>query len=256
MRPRLTGPSSEDLDRDAWGHGWRYAAATWLAAPYGATVGIWTSPRLALYAAVKLPLVMLATAALTLAVAWVLARLVGWRLPLASAVVLMLLPLAVASVILLALSPVSALFMMSSPAPDATARWTHNLLFCAHTFMVGAAATAGIVVLRNLLLDLVERRRARTLLALWFVIYAVVGGEVAWAFRPFVGSIYEEVRFLRPNALDGNVYEFLLQDIVPYLAARPQSPATEPSDPQSQEPQARDPQDRGAGFQGESDDVD
>jgi len=248
MGSGLTAPSAEAFDRGAGRRSWRYAAAIWLAAPYGATIGIWTSPRLAFYAAVKLPLVMLVTVALTLAVAWVLARLLGWRLSLVSATALMLLPLAVASVILLALSPVSALFMLSTPAPDAAARSTHNLLYCAHTFMVGAAATAGIVVLRRLLFDLVERRRARALLALWFAIYAVVGGEVAWAFRPFVGSIYEEVRFLRPNALKGNVYEFLLQDVVPYLAA--------PPPPEAPDPPSQRRRDRGAQLQGESNDID
>jgi hypothetical protein len=33
-----------------------------------------------------------------------------------------------------------------------------------------------------------------------------------------VASVYEPVAFLRPNALDGNVYEFIVLDIVPHLA--------------------------------------
>jgi len=47
-----------------------------------------------------------------------------------------------------------------------------------------------------------------------------VGGEVAWSLRPFVGSVYEPTTFLRRDALDGNVYEFVITDIVPYLLQR------------------------------------
>jgi len=90
--------------------------------------------------------------------------------------------------------------------------------------MVGAAALAGIAMLWRVLAELApDRARARLLLVLWFATYAVVGGEVAWSLRPFVGSVYEEVRFLRPNALDGNVYEFVLADIVPYLKSKTES---------------------------------
>ena len=31
------------------------------------------------------------------------------------------------------------------------------------------------------------------------------------------GSIYLEPSFLRPEALDGNVYEFIVKDILPYM---------------------------------------
>ena len=49
---------------------------------------------------------------------------------------------------------------------------------------------------------------------------AVVGGEVAWALRPFVGSVYLTVAFVREDALDGNVYEFIWTDIRPHLVGR------------------------------------
>ena len=207
------------LGAELGGQWWRCAVVTLAAAPYGATIGWWTSGRLALYAAIKLPLVLLATAMLTLGVCWVMARLLGWRVGLDLAATLVLLPLAVASVILLSLAPVSALFTLSAPAPESAARLTHNLLYLTHTGLVGVAALAGTTALWRLLrLLLADRRRADLIFILWLAAYAVVGGEVAWALRPFVGSVYEEVRFLRPNALEGNVYEFVLEDIVPYLA--------------------------------------
>ena len=64
--------------------------------------------------------------------------------------------------------------------------------------------------------------------AAWVLAYALVGGEVAWALRPFVGSVYEPVAFLRQDALDGNVYEFIVTDIVPHLGGRPVRSRKEP----------------------------
>ena len=43
----------------------------------------------------------------------------------------------------------------------------------------------------------------------WVLTFALVGGEVAWALRPFVGSVYRPIELLRADALEGNVYEFM-----------------------------------------------
>jgi hypothetical protein len=51
----------------------------------------------------------------------------------------------------------------------------------------------------------------------WIAVYAFVGGEMAWAMRPFVGSVYLPVVFLRDDALEGNLYEFIITDILPHL---------------------------------------
>jgi hypothetical protein len=51
----------------------------------------------------------------------------------------------------------------------------------------------------------------------WTLAYAFVGGEIAWVLRPFVGSVYLPVVFLREDALHGNVYEFIFTDILPHF---------------------------------------
>jgi hypothetical protein len=78
--------------------------------------------------------------------------------------------------------------------------------------------------MRLLWIALDGTRRPRHVVAavflVWVVTYALVGGEVAWALRPFVGSVSPDfpVVFLRPDALHGNVYEFIWTDILPHLA--------------------------------------
>jgi hypothetical protein len=113
---------------------------------------------------------------------------------------------------------VAWLFTLAAPLPSADARAAHNWLYLMHTAFVGGSGLAGSLALRR---GLRATGRppgvvARVYLS-WVLAYAFVGGEVAWALRPFVGSIYFPVVFLRRDALHGNVYEFIVTDILPYL---------------------------------------
>jgi hypothetical protein len=188
------------------------------AALYGAVFGGWHGPRLAGYVALKLPLVLLLTSALTLLFSWLAARFLGVPLRFGQVAVLTFLGLAVASLLLASLSPVAWLFIHCAPAPGPAAQTAHNLLYLMHTLFVGGCGLAGTVVLWRALRRVEAPRRAlRTVWMLWVLTYAIVGGEVAWVLRPFVGSVYAPVIFLRRDALDGNVYEFVVTDIAPHL---------------------------------------
>jgi hypothetical protein len=189
------------------------------AAAYGAVIGSWNGGRMALFAAVKLPAVLLLTAALTWLCNAVTAALLGLRLRLAAVGALTFLALAVAAVLLASLAPAALVLTRSAPSPGTTARTAHNLLYLLHTALVGGSGRAGSAVRWRSLRRLTPApATARRVYAAWLLAFAVVGGEVAWALRPFVGSIYLPVTFLREDALEGNVYEFVWTDIVPYLA--------------------------------------
>jgi hypothetical protein len=199
----------------AWGLGLRMAA---FAAVYGAVFGGWHGARLSVYVALKFPLVLLLTSSLTLVFSWLAARLLGLPLRFGQVAVLVFLGLAVASLLLASLSPVAWLFIHCAPAPDADARTAHNVLYLMHTLFVGGCGLAGTAVLWRAMQQIeAPRRTVRTVWLLWVLTYALVGGEVAWVLRPFVGSIYAPVVFLRQDALDGNVYEFIVTDIAPHL---------------------------------------
>jgi hypothetical protein len=190
------------------------------AALYGAVLGMWHGAELSLYVAVKFPLVLLLTSALSVVFAWIAARALGLALGLGQVTVLTFLVLAVASLLLASLAPVAWLFTFCAPAPGTQARTAHNLLYLLHTAFVGGCGLAGTVVLWRAMRRLdAPIRSLRTVYLLWIVTYALVGGEVAWALRPFVGSVYAPVVFLREDALDGNVYEFIVTDILPHLTS-------------------------------------
>ena len=185
---------------------------------YGAVLGSWHGPRLALYAAAKLPLLLLLTALATAAFQELAARALGLQLPRGGALRLSLRGYATAAWLLGSLAPAAALFVRAAPQADALHRTAHNLLYLTHTALVAVCGLAGLATLRRDLTAAAPRRVAgRAAFTAWVAVSALVGGELAWVLRPFVGSVYEPIAFLRDDALDGNVYEFIWTDILPHL---------------------------------------
>jgi hypothetical protein len=188
-------------------------------AVYGGVLGSWHGSRLAIYVAIKIPLLMLSTAAITALFNWIVAALLGLPLRLPQSFALTIIPLAVAAIVMASLAPVAWLFTSSLPAPSPTQRTLHNLLYLIHTILLAAGGVTGTSTLRHALLAVCggDVGRARRIRVAWIAAYAFVGGEIAWLLRPFVGSVYLPVVFLRSDALQGNVYEFILTDILPHL---------------------------------------
>jgi hypothetical protein len=188
-------------------------------AAYGSALGAWQGPTLALYAAIKVPMLLIGTAAVTALFNWIVAALFSLPLSLRQTFVLSLIPLAIAAAVAASLAPALLLFAISLPEPGPAQRTVHNLLYLLHVAVLASAGLAGTSTLREVLLAVSSGRRvvATRIRAAWIAAYAFVGGELAWALRPFVGSVYLPVVFVREDALRGNVYEFIINDIAPHL---------------------------------------
>lgn len=186
---------------------------------YGAVLGSWHGAKLASYVAIKVPLLMLSTAAITALFNWIVAALLGLRMQPAQTFALTLVPLAIASIVAASLAPVAWFFTQALPDPSPTQRTLHNVLYLVHVAIVAAGGIAGTSTLRRVLTDACDGNAAmaRAVRFAWVVVYAFVGGEIGWILRPFVGSVYLPVVFLRDDALHGNVYEFIFTDILPHL---------------------------------------
>lgn len=188
---------------------------------YGAVMAGWRSPKLALYVALKMPVLLLGTTTLVMLLNWMVASLFGAALSLAQVVALTWSAMAVASFLLLSLAPVALFFTLTSAAmqgADAELQFTHNCLLVTHISLIALAGAAGNMALIRGLRRLVPPRCALTpVYAGWGIAFAGVGCQLSWMLRPFVGSPFYPVAFMRPDALDRNFYEFVFGEVMPYI---------------------------------------
>lgn len=223
MDDQVQNRASDGPDHLADPGGSRWLRATRLlllgalaAAPYGAAMGSWHEARLAVYAAVKMPLMLVATWVVVLPFGVVLSRALGWNgavAPLAEAAARIILGTGLA---LLALTPVNLLFSHTITPPEQMSVWGYRWLYLAH---LGVVAAAGLIASSQLAGFLKQRLRTATFAYLaWVAVFAFVTGEVSWVLRPFIGNPFSPVTFVRPDAFDGNAYEMLFRDVLPAWA--------------------------------------
>lgn len=164
---------------------------------YGAVMGGFsvTSPdrvALAVFAAVKVPLLLLATSAVCLPGFFVLNTVLGLRDDFGEALAAILAGQAALSIVLASLAPLTQVWYFSEGSYRAA------LLFNAAAFAL--ATVGGQLAMRRYYLPLIRREpRHRITLAAWMVLYAFVGIQMGWMLRPFVGAPDEPPQFFRPE---------------------------------------------------------
>ena len=190
-------------------------------AAYGAVLAGWRSPLLALYVAVKFPLLLFGTTSLVMLLNWMIAAAAGSGLSLKQVVAITYGATGIACWILLSLVPVTALFTFGAASGAGTheaLRLTHNCLLLTHIVFIAFAGFAGNAALRQGLAAAVRTGCAPgRIYAGWILSFAIVGCQLSWILRPFVGSPFYGVVFMRPDALSRNFFEFVLTEVLPYV---------------------------------------
>jgi len=177
---------------------------------YGASIGLWRAPLQGVFTALKFPLIILLTCAGNALINGMLAQLLGLPLSFRESSLAILLSFTLAAIILGSLSPVMFFLLLNlPPLAEASSRLlAHNINLLAH---VGVIAFAGVTANLRLYGVLVarggSRAAARKLLAAWLAVNLLVGSQVSWIGRPFIGSPELPVEFFRQDALNGNFYE-------------------------------------------------
>lgn len=188
---------------------------------YGAVMAGWRSPALAFYVALKFPILLLGTTSLVMVLNWMVASICGAGLNLFQVIVLTWSAMAVASFLLVSLAPVALFFTLTAAASVGAhdeLRFTHNCLLVTHIGLIAMAGAAGNMALIRGLRRLVASGCALTpIYAGWVLSFALVGCQLSWMLRPFVGSPFYPVAFMRPDALDRNFYEFLFTEVLPFI---------------------------------------
>jgi hypothetical protein len=188
---------------------------------YGAAAAGWRSPRLAAYVAAKFPIILLGTTALVMFLNGIVASVLGSGLSFRQTAAVTWGAMSVACWILLGLLPVSLFFTWTAAATGGTAaqmRLTHNLLLLTQILLIAVAGIAGNAALLQGLRRVVRRGcPVDALHACWLAAFLLVGCELSWVLRPFIGSPFYPVRFMRPDALERNFYEFVFTEVVPFV---------------------------------------
>ncbi len=151
-----------------------------------------------LYSALKVPLLLLGTFALTVPSFYVLNTLMGLRTDFGVALRSLVAAQAVLALVLASLTPYVALMYVSGVSYPAA------ILFNGVTF--GIASVAAQWPLRRFYRPLIQRDpRHRLMLRAWLVIYIFVGIQMGWMLRPFIGAPGKPARFFREDTW-GNAY--------------------------------------------------
>jgi hypothetical protein len=184
---------------------------------FGAALGCWRDPWQALYAGVKLPLILLLTAAGNALLNAMLAPLLGLHLPFRQSFLGILASFALAATILGAFSPLAAFVIWNAPALDAGAN-ASTIHAGILLLLVAVIAFAGIAA--NLRLFQLLRSLAGTggiawrVLLMWLAGNLFLGSQLSWILRPFIGAPGLPVEFLRATAFEGNFYEAVFRSVV------------------------------------------
>ena len=175
-------------------------------AVYGAVMGGFGGLRgdrwlQVLSSAAKVPVLLAATTALGVPSFFVLHALFGLASDFGRALRAVVTAQAALTVTLASLAPLTALWYASNTD------YRSAILFNAAMF--AAASLGAQLVLRRAYRPLIARDgRHRHLLRAWLVVYALVGIQMGWLLRPFIGNPGGPVELFRDETW-GNAYEFV-----------------------------------------------
>ena len=207
----------------AWMSEWRLSRVLFHAAvvvagtaTFGWVLGAWRDPLQGLYTAIKFPLIVLLTALGNGLLNGMLAPLLGTNLSFRQSLLAVLISFTIAAAVLGACAPLMYFVIWNAPAfsvaSSSLTQTMHSFIFVGLAASMAVAGLAGNVRLLQLLQRVSGNPSAarRTLFA-WLAGNLLLGSQLAWILRPFVGAPHLPVEFLRANALAGNFFESFFQ---------------------------------------------
>lgn len=176
---------------------------------YGAAMGWWRAPEQALFVAAKFPLILLLTALGNALINGMLAPLLGLNIPFRQSFSAVVMSFAITSAILGAFSPLIAFMVWNVPPLSGSISAEHySAIMLAHVGVIAFAGVTGNVRLFQLLAKLGRSRAvALRVLFAWLAGNLLLGSQLSWNLRPFIGSPNLPVEFFRENAFRGNFFE-------------------------------------------------
>jgi hypothetical protein len=202
----------------AWVRGWT-AGRMWLyvavilagAGAYGGAMGSWRAPQQAVYTAIKFPLVIILTSLGNALLNGMLASLLGLNIGFRQCLLVIFMSFTIAAAILGSFSPLMLFVVWNTPPAIAAT----SADFAAYGFMqlatVAIIAFAGVMA-NVRLVPLLRELSGSYLVALrvlfaWLAGNLLLGSQIVWVLRPFIGNPAISVEFLTADKFEGNFFE-------------------------------------------------
>lgn len=183
---------------------------------YGAAMGWWRNPMQALYVGIKFPLIILLTTLGNALLNAMLAPLLGLNISLRQSLLAVLMSFAITAAILGAFAPLMGFLVWNAPpmTPDVKSSTAYALIKLLHVVVIAFAGIAGNMRLLQLLKQLAGNRGvAKRVLTAWLAVNLLLGSQLTWIARPFIGAPQLPVAFLREQALQSNFFENVFQTV-------------------------------------------
>lgn len=181
---------------------------------YGAAMGCWRAPEQALFVAVKFPLIILLTTFGNGLLNGMLAPLLGLNLGFRQCLQAILLSYSILGVILGGFSPLLFFLVWNAPPMSSGVAGAYDFIMLSHVLVIAFAGTVGNLRLSQLLERLGGSRAiSRRVLFAWLTGNLILGSQLSWILRPFIGAPGLPVEFLRADAFHGNFFETLFRTV-------------------------------------------
>lgn len=176
---------------------------------YGATLGLWRDGLQSVFTAIKFPLLVFLTCGANAAFNGCLGQLLGSGMGFRQTTLAILMSFAVTAILLAAFAPLMLFLLWNTPPlAEGNALGGHSITLLAH---VGTIAFAGVIGVHRLFRLVVQTSgsaaAAQRVLLGWLAGNLLLGTQLAWVLRPFIGSPGSAVEFLRSDPLRGSFFE-------------------------------------------------
>jgi len=186
---------------------------------YGAAVGSWRDPLQAVYTAFKFPLIILLTMLGNGLLNGMLAPLLGLDASFRQSLQAILMSFVIVGAILGSFSPVFFFLVWNAPPMSVRDSSVYYMIQLTDVLVVAFAGIAANLRLGQLLQRLSGSTTARRrVLFAWLAGNLLLGSQLAWILRPFIGSPGLPVEFLRKDAFAGNFFEAVLHSLKKLLS--------------------------------------
>ncbi len=220
LKTLLSG-NSENMSRLITAGGPRWAGFCLITtaastAVYGFTFGLWRSEAQAVCTAIKFPLVIFLTCLGNGLLNGVLGAVMDCGMTMRQSALGILMSFTITGLVLAGFAPVMLFVLWNTPPMGSAAAGVgQSITLVSHVAVIALAGYLGNLRLWQLLvLKTKSRLRALVVLGFWLSANLLLGSQISWMLRPWIGRPDREIHFFSEAPLQGNFFEAVWADVL------------------------------------------